>query len=162
MTPAFTPGGQSQVTTSLADETATLSLGAQLASVLSPGLKLYVSGDLGAGKTTLARGLLRALGYRGRVKSPTFTLVELYKFSNLCLYHFDFYRFDSPDEWEDAGFREVFGSDAVCLVEWPEKAAAALPTPDLKIRLEHTGRGRLARIEAMTEAGRRCVEQLSQ
>jgi tRNA threonylcarbamoyladenosine biosynthesis protein TsaE len=150
------------MTIPLADETATLNLGAQLASVLSPGLRLYVSGDLGAGKTTLARGLLRALGYRGRVKSPTFTLVELYKFSNVCLYHFDFYRFDNPAEWEDAGFREVFGSAAVCLVEWPEKAAAALPTPDLEIRLEHADPGRVARIEAGTEAGRRCVAQLSQ
>jgi tRNA threonylcarbamoyladenosine biosynthesis protein TsaE len=144
----------------LSDETATQALGARLASALAPGLRVYLSGELGAGKTTLVRGLLRALGYHGRVKSPTFTLVELYKLSNLCLYHFDFYRFKASDEWEDAGFREMFGSDAVCLVEWPEKAIALLPAADLRIRLEHRGAGREAIIEGLTEAGRRCVATL--
>jgi tRNA threonylcarbamoyladenosine biosynthesis protein TsaE len=144
----------------LADETATLALGARLASALAPGLRVYLSGELGAGKTTLVRGLLRALGYHGRVKSPTFTLVELYKLSNLCLYHFDFYRFKASDEWEDAGFREMFGSDAVCLVEWPEKAIALLPAADLRIRLEHIDAGREAIVEGLTEAGRRCIATL--
>ena len=144
----------------LSDEAATLALGARLASSLAPGLRIYVSGDLGAGKTTLVRGLLRALGHHGRVKSPTFTLVELYKLPNLCLYHFDFYRFKSSDEWEDAGFRDIFGSEAVCLVEWPEKASALLPAADLRIRLEHAGTGREATIEGLTQAGKRCVEIL--
>jgi tRNA threonylcarbamoyladenosine biosynthesis protein TsaE len=149
-----------RIETALPDETATLALGARLAGVLAPGLRVYVSGDLGAGKTTLARGILRALGFQGRVKSPTFTLAELYKLSNLCLYHFDFYRFKASDEWEDAGFREIFGSEAVCLVEWPERASALLPAADLRIRLEHAGQGREATIEGLTRAGRRCVETL--
>jgi tRNA threonylcarbamoyladenosine biosynthesis protein TsaE len=144
----------------LPDEAATLALGARLASALAPGMRVYLSGDLGAGKTTLVRGLLRALGYQGRVKSPTFTLVELYKLSNLCLYHFDFYRFKDPDEWEDAGFREIFGSDAVCLVEWPERADSLLPQADLHIRLRHARAGREALIEALTQAGTRCSEML--
>jgi tRNA threonylcarbamoyladenosine biosynthesis protein TsaE len=144
----------------LPDEAATLALGARLASALAPGMRVYLSGDLGAGKTTLVRGLLRALGYQGRVKSPTFTLVELYKLSNLCLYHFDFYRFNDPDEWEDAGFREIFGSDAVCLVEWPERADSLLPQADLHIRLRHARAGREALIEALTQAGTRCSEML--
>ena len=98
-------------TLTLADETATLLLGAQFAQVLHPGLVIFLNGDLGAGKTTLARGILRGLGYQGKVKSPTYNLVELYKISKLYLYHFDFYRFEEPTEWEDAGFREYFNAD---------------------------------------------------
>jgi len=144
----------------LDDEAATLELGARLAGVLRSGLKIYLSGELGAGKTTLVRGVLRALGYRGRVKSPTFTLVELYKLSSLELYHFDFYRFEDPREWIDAGFREAFDTAAVCLVEWPEKAAGALPPADLRLRLEHADVGRRIRLAADTDEGRECLEQL--
>jgi tRNA threonylcarbamoyladenosine biosynthesis protein TsaE len=149
-----------QVTAHLPDEEATLCLGAQLAAGLSPGLKIYLSGDLGAGKTTLARGLLRALGYQGRVRSPTYALAELYKLPKLCLYHFDFYRLKEVNEWEDAGFRESFASAAVCLVEWPERAHGLLPEPDLWIRLEHAADGRVACIEALTEAGTKCIRTL--
>jgi tRNA threonylcarbamoyladenosine biosynthesis protein TsaE len=145
----------------LADEAATLELGALLAGVLQPGLTIYLSGELGAGKTTLVRGLLRALGHRGRVKSPTFALVELYSLSRLDLYHFDFYRFEDPREWIDAGLREAFGTAAVCIVEWPEKAAGHLPPPDLRIRLEHAQTGREVRLEAHTDEGRQCLEQLT-
>jgi tRNA threonylcarbamoyladenosine biosynthesis protein TsaE len=145
----------------LPDEQATLALGAALGSQLEPGLVVHLRGDLGAGKTTLARGLIRSLGYVGRVKSPTFTLVEPYRFSSLSLYHFDFYRFDDPREWMDAGLGEHFDGASVCLVEWPEKAGPALPPPDLEIRLEHaTGEGRLAWLEGRTEKGRRCLERL--
>lgn len=142
------------------DEAATLALGARLARVLVPGLSIWLVGDLGAGKTTLARGLLRALHYRGRVKSPTFTLVELYSLSSFNLYHFDLYRFADPAEWEDAGFRDYFNPQSVCLVEWPEKAAGWLPEPDLTVRLEFAGEGRTVRLEASTEAGRRCIGNL--
>jgi tRNA threonylcarbamoyladenosine biosynthesis protein TsaE len=144
----------------LDDEAATLELGALLAGVLRAGLKIYLSGELGAGKTTLVRGLLRALGYQGRVKSPTFTLVELYQLSRLDLYHFDFYRFEDPREWIDAGFREAFGTTAVCLVEWPEKAAGQLPAADLRIRLEHADAGRRVQLAADTDEGRQCLERL--
>ena len=113
------------------DEAATARLGAKLAGALAPGLRIYLRGDLGAGKTTLARALLRALGFRGRVKSPSYALVELYSISSLDLYHFDFFRFGDPKEWSDAGFREYFHGDAVCLVEWPEKGGDVRPRPDL-------------------------------
>src|SRR5262245_3446792 len=95
----------------LPDESATLALGPRLAALLRPGLVVFLSGELGAGKTTVVRGCLWALGYRGRVKSPSFALVEVYEVSSLYLHHFDFYRFRKSQEWLDAGFRDVFGSD---------------------------------------------------
>lgn len=160
MTLALRREPSGELSAHLADEAATLELGAKLAAILQPGLKIYLSGDLGAGKTTLVRGLLRELGYQGRVKSPTYTLVELYSFSRLDLYHFDFYRFDDPREWEEAGFREAFGGNGVCLVEWPEKAAGQLPLPDLRIHLDHANAGRDVRLAAQTDEGRQCLDQL--
>ncbi|MEK7361335.1 MAG: tRNA (adenosine(37)-N6)-threonylcarbamoyltransferase complex ATPase subunit type 1 TsaE [Pseudomonadota bacterium] len=144
----------------LASEADTLALGAALAPAIRPGMAIYLSGDLGAGKTTLARGLLRGLGYEGKVKSPTFTLVEVYEISRLYLYHFDFYRFNDPRELGEAGLREYFNSDSVCLVEWPEKAAAGLPAADLKILLQVEGSGRHVEICAETEAGKLCLERV--
>lgn len=141
----------------LTNEAATLSLGEQLAATLRPGLTLFLYGQLGAGKTTLARGILRGLGYHGKVKSPTYNLVEIYKISKLYLYHFDFYRFNDPMEWEEAGFREYFNQDSVCLIEWPEKAGEFLHTADLKIWIRYSETGRIAEIKAETEAGERCL-----
>ncbi|WIM05533.1 MAG: tRNA (adenosine(37)-N6)-threonylcarbamoyltransferase complex ATPase subunit type 1 TsaE [Candidatus Nitricoxidivorans perseverans] len=141
----------------LPDEAATLALGAALAACVLPGMVVYLDGDLGSGKTTLVRGLLRALGDAGPVKSPTYTLVELHAVSGLNLYHFDFYRFNQPEEYLDAGLDEYFSGKAVCLVEWPERAAPYLPAPDLRIRLAMRGAGREARIEAFGERGRRCL-----
>jgi tRNA threonylcarbamoyladenosine biosynthesis protein TsaE len=144
----------------LADETATRALGARLAQVIEPGLFIYLHGDLGSGKTTLVRGVLRGLGYEGRVKSPTYTLVELYAISRLHLYHFDFYRFRDPKEWRDAGFGEYFNETAVCLVEWPEKAGGLLPAADLDIVLEFAGDGRDLEIRAGSETGKACLTRL--
>jgi tRNA threonylcarbamoyladenosine biosynthesis protein TsaE len=137
----------------------TLALGRSLGAALVPGLVIYLSGELGAGKTTLARGVLRGLGYSGRVKSPTFTLVEVYKFSKLYLYHFDFYRFSDPAELTDAGLDEYFGEGSVALVEWPEKASG-VPAADLRIAMRVTGSGRTAALHADTEAGKLCLERL--
>ena len=146
---------------SLPAETDTLALGATLARTLLPGMSVYLSGELGAGKTTLARGILQGLGHAGRVKSPTYGLVEVYEFSRLYLYHFDFYRFNDPEELAATGFREYFRPDAICLVEWPEKAAR-LAQPDLQIELRVTGTGRTAELHAQTEVGRRCLSRLTQ
>jgi len=138
----------------------TIALGAALAPCLEPGLVIYLSGELGAGKTTLARGVLRGLGYTGQVKSPSFALVELYKLSRLYLYHFDFYRFNSPAELGEAGFRDYFSPEAVCLVEWPERAAGAVPAADIRIELKVRETGRDAEICADTEIGRVCLKRL--
>lgn len=154
-----TPARERVIT--LADEAATLALGAALATVLEPGLRIYLSGELGAGKTTLVRGLLRALGYAGRVKSPSYSLLETYNVSSLYLYHFDFYRFTSAENWRDAGFADEFGGDGVCLVEWPEHAGAPLPAPDIAIALESTApSGRLAGLSSLSERGSRCLAGL--
>ncbi|MDR3392558.1 MAG: tRNA (adenosine(37)-N6)-threonylcarbamoyltransferase complex ATPase subunit type 1 TsaE [Sulfuriferula sp.] len=144
----------------LADEAATLALGADIAAILVPGLVIYLYGNLGAGKTTLTRGILRGLGYEGKVKSPTYTLVEVYALSRINLYHFDLYRFNDALEWEEAGFREFFNRDSVCLVEWPEKAAELLPTPDIRLYLTPDGDGRNAVIEAVTQGGKSCLNRL--
>jgi tRNA threonylcarbamoyladenosine biosynthesis protein TsaE len=146
----------------LSDEAATCALGARLARAIVPGLSIYLRGELGSGKTTLARGLLRGLGYAGRVKSPTYTLVELYPISRLNLYHFDFYRFKDPKEWRDAGFGEYFNGASVCLVEWPEKAAGLLPVADLDIAFEFASDGRDLSIRAGTESGKACLNRLMQ
>jgi len=121
-------------------------------------MRIYLRGDLGAGKTTLVRGLLRALGFHGRVKSPTYALVELYVVSRLNLYHFDFFRFRDPKEWSDAGLREYFSGDAICLVEWPEKAGGKLPSPILDVFLSTADGGRDALLTAHTEAGEKCLK----
>jgi tRNA threonylcarbamoyladenosine biosynthesis protein TsaE len=146
----------------LADKAATRALGARLAGAIVPGLSLYLHGDLGSGKTTLARGLLRGLGYAGRVKSPTYALVELYTVSRLHLYHFDFYRFHEPKEWRDAGFSEYFNANSVCLVEWPEKAGGLLPAADLDIVLEFTGDGRDVTLSTGSDDGKACLHRLMQ
>jgi len=151
-----------QLTRFLPSETETLALGSALAAALEPGVVIFLSGELGAGKTTLARGVLRGLGHAGRVKSPSFALVEPYTLSKLYLYHFDFYRFTDPRELGDAGFREYFNPESVCLVEWPENAAGWLPAADLRITLRVRGTGRQLEIDADTEAGRRCLKRMNQ
>jgi tRNA threonylcarbamoyladenosine biosynthesis protein TsaE len=142
----------------LADEAATLAFGAQLVRELTPGLTFYLEGDLGAGKTTLVRGVLRALGYAGRVKSPTYTLAETYSLPAFELYHYDLYRLHDPREWLDAGFRDVVGGQAVSLIEWPEKAAGWLPPPDVIIRLTIADEAREVECEAASPRGAHYLE----
>ena len=119
---------------------------------------IELHGPLGAGKTTFARHLLHALGVEGRVKSPTYTVLEPYELirdgAPLALSHFDFYRFDDPQEWEDAGFRDVFGAPGLKLAEWPEKAEGLLPVADLQIHIEPlAGDARRVRFDAHTPLG---------
>jgi tRNA threonylcarbamoyladenosine biosynthesis protein TsaE len=145
----------------LPDEAATQRFGAALGGALQPGLVIFLEGDLGAGKTTLVRAVIRALGYQGPVKSPTYSLVEVYVISSLYLYHFDFYRFESPEEFLDAGLDEYFNENAVCLVEWPERAQGCVPSPDLRLRLHHAGLGRLLEAMADTPEGTQCVSTVN-
>lgn len=119
------------------DELATQLFASRLAAQSDIGHAfIALHGDLGAGKTTLVRHLLHALGVQGRIKSPTYAVVEPYELPGLNIWHFDFYRFDDPREWEDAGFRDIFASPGLKIAEWPEKAAAVLPTADLDIHLQ--------------------------
>ena len=144
----------------LDEEGDTLDLGAALASCLDPGLTLYLRGDLGAGKTTLVRGILRGCGYEGPVRSPTYALVEVYELSRLHLHHFDFYRFRDPREWIDAGFRESFDGRNVTIIEWPEKAGTWLPPADVEIRLDFAPSGREAILTSNSLAGQKCLALL--
>jgi len=126
----------------LADEAATEAMGAHLASVLKSPCIVFLEGELGAGKTTLVRGFLRGVGYTASVKSPTYTLVEIYPLSSGVLYHFDLYRLTQPEELEFMGIRDYFDQDAIIFVEWPERGLGFLPKPDLILELqtENTGR----------------------
>ena len=143
----------------LRDEAATSQLGAAMARAIQPGIRVYFMGPLGSGKTTTVRALLRALGVRERVKSPSYALVELYTISRLNLYHFDFFRFHDSSEWSDSGFREYFNAGAACLVEWPEMAAPYLPPSDLDVHLTIFNSGREATLTAHSEAGEKCLQE---
>lgn len=149
----------------LPDSDATAAAGARLAPFLEGGMIVTLSGELGTGKTTLVRGCLRELGWTGPVKSPTYTLVEHYPFSSLYFYHFDFYRFADPGEWETAGLADCFREDAVCVVEWPERVAGLLPPADLAVTLAHPQpageRGRHCTLEALSAAGERCLTAMA-
>lgn len=145
----------------LSDEEATLLLGRALAEVISGGV-LFLRGDLGSGKTTLCRGLLRGLGHQGLVKSPTYTLVEPYLLGDLPLYHFDLYRLADEKELEYLGVRDYFQENSLCLIEWPERGEPLLPLADLEIRLKWAEKGRWCRIEGCSNKGRQWLACLRQ
>jgi tRNA threonylcarbamoyladenosine biosynthesis protein TsaE len=161
--PAARTDRVSPLTLHLPDAAATEGCGARIAPLLAGGMIVTLQGDLGAGKTTLVRGLLRACGVEGPIKSPTYALVEHYPVSSLYFYHFDFYRFMTPDDWDAAGFAEYFRDDAVCIVEWPERAGDRLPQADLALSLayEANERGRELVARANSASGERCLIALA-
>jgi len=148
---------------SLDSEAATINLGRLLAPALDAAGVIFLSGGLGAGKTTLCRGLLRGLGYDGAVKSPTFTLVEPYELERGSVYHFDLYRLAHPDELDYLGAEDYFAAEALCLIEWPERGAGFLRTPDLELTLTVTSEAsRQMQLRAQTLKGERAMARLAQ
>jgi tRNA threonylcarbamoyladenosine biosynthesis protein TsaE len=164
------------LTLSLADEADTDRLGQALAFVVADlqstphgcvpgpeaGGRMHLQGDLGAGKTSLARAFLRQCGVLGRIKSPSYALLESYEVSNLYLYHLDFYRFSDPAEWLDAGFRDLLNTRAIVLIEWPERAGDLLGHPDLLIQLAYADQGRIATLSAYTVRGLKWIDAMPQ
>ena len=145
----------------LESEVSTLELGARTARCCTPPLIIYLRGDLGCGKTTFARGFVQALGYPGRVKSPTFSLEESYVLEHVRLFHFDLYRIQDPRELEFIGIRDVIeGQDTFCLIEWPERGGDAVPGADIEFAFAHQGTRRSVQYCARSPRGRPVIEQL--
>ncbi len=149
-----------EATVVLADADATAALGARLAAALPPRLVIYLEGDLGAGKTTLTRALLHAAGHEGRVRSPTYTLIEPYRLGERAYYHLDLYRLADPEELEYLGLRDLLVEPCVLLIEWPSRGQGMLPPPDLIIRLRPVGDGREAALSAASPAGEEVLSRL--
>ncbi|KAB0484437.1 tRNA threonylcarbamoyladenosine biosynthesis protein TsaE [Pseudomonas reinekei] len=143
----------SEVTLYLADEEAMTAFGARIAQTTQGHGLIFLEGNLGMGKTTLSRGIIRGLGHVGAVKSPTFTLVEPYEIGDIRAFHFDLYRLVDPEELEFLGIRDYFEDDALCLIEWPDKGAGFLPKPDLTITISPQDSGRSLKILSQGSRG---------
>ena len=145
---------------SLFNEKKTLEFGNNISKYLFGGLLIFLKGELGSGKTTLTRGLINGLGHKGSVKSPTYSLLEQYKFEKLNINHFDLYRFNTSDEWITSGFQEHINNVDVNIIEWPEIAGDILPKPDLEIEIFYENAGRSIDIKSFTEKGNACLINL--
>jgi tRNA threonylcarbamoyladenosine biosynthesis protein TsaE len=143
----------------LADEAATLELGRRLGSACTQGATLYLEGELGAGKTTLCRGMLAALGHSGAVKSPTYTLVESYVLPSITLHHFDLYRIAAAEELEYMGIRDYFNELSVVVIEWPQRGAELLSAPDIVVDIQTVNTGRQAALSAHSSRGEQILQQ---
>ena len=142
------------------NEDAMVAFGDRLADAMERGSVVFLRGELGAGKTTLSRGLAQGLGHEGAVKSPTYTLVEPYEHLSPTLYHFDLYRLGDPEELEFMGLRDYVNGESIVLIEWPERGGAFLPAPDLELTIAVEGEGRRVTAEASTNAGQACLKKL--
>jgi len=145
----------------LEDEQATVAMGGVLAKSITQGAVIYLFGDLGAGKTTFTRGVVQGFGHKGKVKSPTYTLVEPYELDNQSIYHFDLYRLADPEELEFMGIRDYFNDKSICMIEWPEKGAEFLAAADLELTLEYVAQKRKVSIMGKTQKGEEIVDRLS-
>ncbi len=141
-------------------ELALLEFGQQLAKLCKPGDIIFLKGELGAGKTTLSRGFLRGLGYSGTVKSPTYTIVEPYQFSDFSVFHFDLYRITDASELLDMGFADYFAQDAICLIEWPERAESVFSKPAIICDIAIVPQGREVLLSANTERGNKILTKV--
>ncbi|WP_133179559.1 tRNA (adenosine(37)-N6)-threonylcarbamoyltransferase complex ATPase subunit type 1 TsaE [Shewanella decolorationis] len=146
-----------ELTFQLNNEDETIAVGQKLARHIQAPLTLYLTGDLGAGKTTLSRGLIQGLGHKGAVKSPTYTLVEPYELDGVEVYHFDLYRLNDPEELEFMGIRDYFTDRSLCIVEWPDKGHGLLPDADIHLHLNYVNQGREIQIRALTESGKKLL-----
>jgi len=144
----------------IANEHQMQQLGASLSLAITAPCRVNLMGNLGAGKTTFARGFVRATGFEGLVKSPTYTLVEPYELPKYYLYHIDLYRLSDPEELEFLGLREMLELDSVLLVEWPEKGKGVLPAPDIEIEIKYAGEGRVVGMSPVSDKGREVLSNL--
>lgn len=152
-----------QIQQHLADESATVAFGGAIAAAinaLGQGISLHLDGELGAGKTTLSRGIVTGLGHQGKVKSPTYTLVEPYELDGWNVYHFDLYRLSDPEELEFMGIRDYFSSQAVCIIEWPERGEGMLPKADLLVELVYVEQHRQITLTSRTDKGASVLQSL--
>jgi len=142
------------------DEKAMLDFGAKLAGIIASPALVFLQGDLGAGKSTLVRGFMHGLGFQGRVKSPTYTLVEPYEMNDKTIYHMDLYRLADPEELEFIGIRDILSGTSLCMIEWPEKAGGMLGEPDISIKISSMDTGRNIKLSGLNEQAMAVINEL--